>query len=418
MTASGLDRLGGSTIYQIFLRPFTHEGTIAAAEKHLAAIADLGIKIVYLCPVAFADRDENRDNWSPRQIASGCNNPRNPYRISDYTKIDPEYGTEDDMRSFIRTAHSLGMKVLLDLVYCHAGPSFLKDHPGFAKGLTEYRFPELDFSNPAVCEYLLDNMRFYAFELAADGFRCDMGDKVPLEFWQHAAEELRKIKPDLIMFCEGVPQRDDELQLGVFDLYYNWSWSGIRHEILRTGAEKVSAITGPMLTNYPCARYFENHDFANDCYESRIEKVIGAEGIDALLFMDFMLDGVPFLYNGVEFCDTARHSIFANPGEFSIDRSGDATERRNFIKALTQLRLKTPELYQERVDAVSVENDVLRFTRGGKIFCFVNLGQEKQEITIPAGMDIFFKGKNLQQLENKIILPKFGFAALQRKEKE
>ena len=241
-------RINGETLYQIFLRPFTPEGTIAAAEKRLPEVADLGVKILYLCPVAVADNDMAQENWSPRQIASGCNNPCNPYRISDYTKIDPEYGTENDMRSFIRTAHSLGMKVLLDLVYCHAGPSFLKDHPGFAKGLTEYRFPELDFSNPAVCEYLRDNMRYYAFELDADGFRCDMGDKVPLEFWQPAAEELRKIKPDLIMFCEGVPQRDDELQLGVFDLYYNWSWSQIRHEILRTGAEKVSAITGPIST--------------------------------------------------------------------------------------------------------------------------------------------------------------------------
>ena len=138
-------RINGETLYQIFLRPFTPEGTIAAAEKQLPEVADLGVKILYLCPVAVADDDMDQENWSPRQIASGCNNPRNPYRISDYTKIDPEYGTEDDMKSFIRTAHSLGMKVLLDLVYCHAGPSFLKDHPGFAKGLTEYRFPELDF---------------------------------------------------------------------------------------------------------------------------------------------------------------------------------------------------------------------------------------------------------------------------------
>ena len=208
------------------------------------------------------------------------------------------------------------------------------------------------------------------------------------------------------------------MQLGVFDLYYNWSWSQIRHEILRTGAEKVSAITGPMLTSYPCARYFENHDFANDCYERRIEKVVGAEGIEALLFMDFMLDGVPFLYNGVEFCDTARHSIFANPGEFAIDRSGNAEERRNFIKTLTQLRLNTPELYQEPVESARVENDVLHFNRGGKIFCAVNLGQREQEIAIPAGADIFIKSKKAQQFENKVILPKFGFAAFQRKEKE
>ena len=78
-------RINGETLYQIFLRPFTPEGTIAAAEKHLSEVADLGVKILYLCPVAAADDDMARENWAPRQIASGCNNPRNPYRISDYT---------------------------------------------------------------------------------------------------------------------------------------------------------------------------------------------------------------------------------------------------------------------------------------------------------------------------------------------
>ncbi len=98
--------------------------------------------------------------------------------------------------------------------------------------------------------------------------------------------------------------------------------------------------------------------------------------------------------------------------------SGNAEERRNFIKALTQLRLNTPELYQEPVESARVENDVLRFHRGGKIFCAVNLGQREQKIAIPAGADIFIKSKKAQQFENKVILPKFGFAAFQQKEKE
>ena len=64
--------------------------------------------------------------------------------------------------------------------------------------------------------------------------------------------------------------------------------------------------------------------------------------------------------------------------------SGNAEERRNFIKALTQLRLNTPELSIRNRWSRRVENDVLRFHRGGKIFCAVNLGQREQEIAIPA----------------------------------
>lgn len=412
MTFSAGSRIKGEAIYQIFLRAFTPEGTIAAAEKRLSEVADLGVKIVYLCPVAMSDRDMDQAYWSPRQIRSGCNNPCNPYRIADYTRIDPEYGSEEDLRSFIRSAHRLGLKVLLDLVYYHAGPTFARAHPGFAKGQgAEYRFPELDFTNPAVRAYLLENMQFYAFDLDADGFRCDMGDKVPLDFWKETAEAVRAVKPDLILLCEGIPQQEDEAESGVFDLYYNWNWCQIRHQALRTHEVAVDKIVDFMFTPYPCVHYFENHDFANDSYEERIEKVVGPQGIDALLFTDFMLDGVPFLYNGVEDHDSARHSIFANSGQFSIERSKNAAERRSLIKALTALRLQTPALYQGETACPTVKDGVLQFKRGNAICCTVNFGKTLFKLDLSDGAEWIIKSKNAIPAEGGVLLGEFAFAA-------
>jgi glycosidase len=51
---------------------------------------------IYLTPFVEADRDMDRAGWSKRQKASGYDSPKNPYRISDYNKIDPEYGREAD----------------------------------------------------------------------------------------------------------------------------------------------------------------------------------------------------------------------------------------------------------------------------------------------------------------------------------
>ena len=109
-------------IYQINLRVFTPEGTLAAAEKFLPEVADTGADMIYLCPIAESDPDSDPAHWSIRQKRSLCSNPRNPYRIGDFFRIDPEYGTEADLRSFVRTAHGLNLKVMLDLVYMHAGP--------------------------------------------------------------------------------------------------------------------------------------------------------------------------------------------------------------------------------------------------------------------------------------------------------
>ncbi|MBO7310659.1 MAG: hypothetical protein J6U86_04630, partial [Clostridia bacterium] len=126
--------LSKKIIYQIVFKMFTVEGTIKAATEKLKHVADIGIDIIYLSPFFEADDDMDRSAWSERQIRSGMNNPKNPYRISDYFKIDPEYGDESDLEEFVKTAHGLGLKVIFDLVYMHCGPGkFVREHPTFVQ---------------------------------------------------------------------------------------------------------------------------------------------------------------------------------------------------------------------------------------------------------------------------------------------
>ena len=124
-----------SVIYQIHLPIFTQGGTLESARKMLPHIASLGVDIVYLCPVVEADDDMDMRFWSKRQKASKTGNPKNPYRIKDYFKIDPQYGQDADLKNFVDEAHKLGLKVLLDLVYYHCGPTatMIKEHPDFVE---------------------------------------------------------------------------------------------------------------------------------------------------------------------------------------------------------------------------------------------------------------------------------------------
>jgi glycosidase len=166
-------------MYQIWLRSFTTEGTLKAATQRLHLVADLGATIVYLCPVQLADDDLRPEFWSTRQKASGTRNPRNPYRIKDYDAIDPEYGTEADLRAFVAEAHRIGLRVLMDMVYFHCGPtSPLLDRPGFVKRTPDgkpftgsWNFPVLDFGSAGLREHLWANMERWVKEFDVDGFR-------------------------------------------------------------------------------------------------------------------------------------------------------------------------------------------------------------------------------------------------------
>ena len=115
--------LSRGIMYQINPRAYTPEGTLKAAEAKLKDLADLGMTIVYLCPVFVADDDMNREFWSPRQKKSQMDSPLNPYRMKDFYHVDPEYGTDADLKSYVDTAHKLGLRVMLDMVYLHCGPT-------------------------------------------------------------------------------------------------------------------------------------------------------------------------------------------------------------------------------------------------------------------------------------------------------
>ena len=379
-------------IYQIQPRAFTPEGTLKAAAARLPKVAELGATIVYLCPVFVADDDPDPRGWSPRQVKSGLNNPRNPYRIKDYYHVDPEYGTDADLKAFVAAAHQLRLRVMLDMVYLHCGPRavFLADHPDFIKRdkdgkpvTAAWHFPALNLANPALREYLWKNMEYWVREFDVDGFRCDVADGIPLDFWVTARERLEKIRPDVAMLAEGTRKED---QLKAFDLDYGWKFTWDDAAKVRATWEKLQAERPRGGARF--ARFIDNHDYANDAYDNRLEKAWGARRVSAVLVALFTLDGVPFLYNGQEVADAARHSIY---GRLPVDwPNGDTPAgkaRFAFCQKLCAMRRAKPALTSGEVvwldnNAPGAVLSYLRHSGGEQILTVVNLADRPVKIRL------------------------------------
>jgi glycosidase len=346
--------LKSSVMYQVFLRRFTAEGTIKAAKAKLPMLAELGVDLVYLCPVCVADTDMDKDGWSPRHHASKSEDPRNPYRISDYYTIDPEYGTDQDLHDFVEAAHNLGMRVLLDIVFFHCGPNavFLKEHPDFVVReedgtvkVGNWRFPMLNFESNELREYLWDNLEYWMREFDVDGYRCDVSSAVPLDFWVEARKRLEVLNPQVIVLSEGERKSD---QLYAFDMNYSFAWSNRALASVFRGEQPASHAREQWETDasqYPegalLIRYTDNHDIANDAFENRPERAWTHAGMDAALTLLFTLDGIPFLYNGQEIADEVRHSIYygvAETVQWDLAESPVGSKRFALVQKLCDLR--------------------------------------------------------------------------------
>lgn len=423
-----------SVIYQLFFRMFTHEGTISAATEMLESVREIGVDIIYLCPFFAADTDS--ENISPRQIASGTGNFKNPYRIKDYFAIDEEYGTDDDMKAFVKEAHRLGLKVIFDLVYLHCGPNgklaygnLIKRDENGKRITNEYNFPELNFENPELCEIMYSNMELFVTKFDVDGFRVDVGDRVPLKFWDDSLTKLKKLKPELIAINEG--ERPDFLEK-TFDLNYHFGW---QTATWLTFVEGKTALTikekwnfyNNQIENSHGLRAYENHDIANDTYENRFEKRIGSDGIEAILVLNFCSDGVPVIYNGNEVCDTARHSIFSNRfhGRMCIDwrkaLTAEGKHRRSFLKKLSDIRKNVKALWNGKLVWVDNSNPdkVISYLRKDEedVLVVINSSKEKQSCEIngfDVHSDILKKGVTYTQNRDKLMfeLEPYGYVVI------
>lgn len=107
------------------------------------------------------------------------------YQINNFFAASSRYGTPDDLKELIDTAHGEGITVLLDVVHSHASKNTLdglnmfdgSDHlyfHGGAKGRHELWDSRLfNYGNHEVLRFLLSNLRFWMEEYNFDGFRFD-----------------------------------------------------------------------------------------------------------------------------------------------------------------------------------------------------------------------------------------------------
>lgn len=414
--------LARSAVYQINPRTFSAEGTLNAVTREIPALHAMGFRVLYLCPIFEADTSDDIAFWSDRQRKSQTMNPKNPYRMRDYFAIDEEYGDMDDLRQLIQAAHNRDMRVVLDLVYLHIGPNapVIAQHPEFAKQdaegniqYSQWRFPSLDFRSPGLREYLYANMCYYIGVLDVDGFRCDVGDGVPLDFWTEGRARIQRIKPDAVLINEG--RRGDSLRLA-FDALYSFDWHETLYHILAGEVSASTLISAWRNEEKPewllppgglALRDMDNHDTVTD-WPMRAETLVGHAGMDLVQVLNYAIDGIPMVYCGNELGDETELNMFANryhPGRFhATDRSAAAqpyaVQRTTLMHRLNQWKRESDVLRYGETQWIGndMPEQVICFRRvwqGKQIFMMANLSAISCLVTpqeAPKGSVLFESG--------------------------
>jgi len=409
--------LRGQSIYQVFIRNYSPEGSFDAALPALDAAARMGFDIVYLAPVHPIGEEKRKGTVG------------SPYAISDYRAIDPALGGEAGFRRFLDAAHEKGLKVIIDVVYNHTSPDsvLVREHPEwFWKGPEGKPAPrnelwsdvvDLDHSNSELREYLIATLEKWT-RFGVDGYRCDVASLVPVEFWVAARKRCAAIRPTLWLaesthkeFVFRMRRRgfyaasDPELH-EAFDITYDYDG---RHELddARAGRKPLSVYLHHLFLQqcmYPAtavkARMLENHD------QPRAARHFG-KGPALRNWTAFMMlaEGTFFAYMGQELAIEERPSLFeSDPVDWT---KGDAAFEAWFATA--HVATKAVRAREPLFDARELASGVVLVERRGgtkPVAALLNLEGRSGKLELPfplAGTELLSGAK--VELSGSIEIP-------------
>jgi glycosidase len=362
-----------------------HGGDLVGLRQQLDDLADLGVTALWITPVV-----ENMEGF-----VTGAGFPDwayHGYWADDFEKLDPRFGTEEELEELVAAAHRRGMKVLLDVVYNHVGyRSHYLDDPATRDWLRrEDRgtcgsddltqcvagLPDLKTERPEVADYLMRAQLSRAVRTHLDGFRLDTVKHVGHPFWQeHRRRVDEQLGPGFFLLGEvwGGDARvldpwfaDDELDAG-FDFGFQGSVIAFLQGRGRTVAfdhylqKRYQVREGHLL-----AHYLSSHDVPGALYQ--LGGDVDLFRLAALLQMTAI--GIPTIYYGEE---------VARPGGDWPDNRSDmpwgdreilpgAGEPRDDglrsdYKRLIAIRRAHPALWRGDHEGMATDGDLLVFAR-------------------------------------------------------
>ncbi|MFA5296761.1 MAG: alpha-amylase family glycosyl hydrolase [Lutibacter sp.] len=377
--------LEDAVIYEANIRQYSPEGTFQKFTEDIPKLKELGVKIIWVMPIYPISTTKSKGSLGSY------------YAISDYTKVNPEFGNLEDVKNLVNTAHENGMYVILDWVANHTGWDhvWLKNHPEYytkdEKGEITHTVgtdwtdvADLNYDNMEMRAEMLEDMKYWLKEADIDGFRCDVAGMVPVDFWDNTIEELKKIKP-VFMLAEAW---EPNLFENGFDMGYNWDTYHIMNAIAK-GKETVKNWDNRMAqidTLYKndeiLMNFITNHD--ENSWSGTVKERLG-DASEVMLALSYCTPGMPLIYSGQEYDMNKRLRFFEKDTIFKTKGKvwpllAKLGELKNNNKALNGG--KNPASYN-KINS-SDNKDILIFSRekdGDKIIFVANLSNKEVTFT-------------------------------------
>lgn len=404
-----------ATIYEVNVRQYTEEGTFSAFQQHIPRLKELGVDILWFMPIQTIGDVERKGTLGSY------------YSIKNYTEVNSEFGAIEDFKAVVNKAHALGMKVILDWVANHTSRDavwlenedwYVTDSDG--KIVAPYDWSDvakLNYDNENMRTAMLESMLWWVREAGIDGFRCDVANEVPTDFWITATDSLKSLKPDIFMLAEA---EEPELNEQAFDAYYAWDFHH-KMNMVAKGDGNVDSLRASLnkmnnrFDDRAIPMYFTSNHDENSWNGTEFERM--SDAVPTFAALTYVLPGMPLIYNGQEVGFNRRLEFFEKD---NIDwpSAESAHWLTDLYKHLNALKEANPALFAQEKggEMVEIANNMpqkvwsfKRIKENNEVHCIFNFSDEEVWVEFEEGVS----GSSFREFY--IEEPSVGISAIQLK---
>jgi glycosidase len=406
-------------------------GTLRGIIENIPYIKDLGITLIYLNPIFTAKSYHKYDEI-------------------DYFEVDPCLGTREDLKELVNQCHENGIRIMLDLVinqssneffafrdvlkeqensayvdwyHIHSFPVQMGKSPNYETFSFYDVMPKFNTENEEVKEYLLDIGRYWVKEFDIDGYRLDVANELPHDFWRCFRSEMDKLKSDFALIGEVWHDADSWIGRDQFHSVMNyplmmavWEFFGLDSKNAIQFGQTISRLTMkyPLDNTQAMMNFLDSHDVERFLSLSKVN--YKRQKLAAAFIMTYV--GMPSVYygdekaiEGLDIYDSRRKMIWKD--------DENSSSMYEFYKKIIHIRRENPVLvYGEYklllADAVTNQFGFLRGDKEEHVICIFNNSSSQQETRLRVEGDAYvdlMTDEHFHQNENTLTVRMQPFGA-------
>ncbi|MBI5573311.1 MAG: DUF3416 domain-containing protein [Elusimicrobia bacterium] len=354
--------------------------TFADCEKRLPDIKKMGFDVIYFPPIHPIGKSFRKG--PNNSLTAQLDDPGCPWAIGNeqggHKSIEPQLGTIDDFRHFVKEANKNGIEIALDIaLQCSPDHPYVKEHPEWfhkrPDGTIAYaenppkKYEDIYPLNfyPTNKEELWQELKSIFIlwrELGVTHFRVDNPHTKPTEFWKWVIQEVKKKYPDTVFLAEAFTNYEklEELaKIGFSQSYTYFTWRNNKNELI----EYLLKLTNSYLTDFLRANFFVNTpDIAPPIFQHG-----GRPAFKMRIAIASTLSSVYGIYSGYELCENRAYQgtetyIDSEKYQYKVwdwDRPGNI---KDYIAKLNEIRNQNPALqYYDNLKIYNSTDDNILF---------------------------------------------------------